>query len=276
MGSQGKLFREPKPVAEHRYQRGYTPERMRAVEGGRDAPSGLSIQSAVTKRSKAAFAGDAGVARIKQVLARSTTPTEEFRPTGPGQRLRITTGSPKVGTSAWASYAHKPALGKRPGEIMTGKDTDENMMGQALMHEMGHYRSHMEGTAHFSGRAPGDFGKEEAFADENMLQRWRPDPRDVRRGKAPRMDLAYESRASFGKSGSGRVAHNAYLKARTTPNQKAIADRKYEAENANASFQPQMLGDVGAIEGRRLPSSHRVESWAQPEGALHPMQFGKL
>ena len=275
MGSQGKLFRDPKPVDEHRYQRGYTPERMRAVEGGRDKPPGLSVQSEVTKRSKAAFAGPAGVARIKQVIARSTTPAEELHPTGPGQRLRITSGSARASKNAWASYTHQPSLGKRPGEILLGKDKDENMMGQALMHEMGHYRSHMAGTEHFTSRAPSDFGKEEAFADDNMMSRWRPDPRDARRGKAPRMDLAYETRSSFGRTGSGGTAYRSYLKARQTPIQKAAADRKYAAENADASHQPQMLGDTGG--GRYTPATgHRVESWAQAEGTLHPLQFGKL
>ena len=275
MGSQGKLFRDAKPTEKHRYQRGYTPERMREVEGGRDAPPGLNIQSAVTKRSKAAFAGPAGEARIKQVIARSTTPAEELRPTGPGQRLRITSGSPKASKNAWASYVHQPMLGRIPGEIHLGKDPDENMTGQALMHEMGHFRSHMAGTEHFTSRTPAGLGKEEAFADENMLQRWRPDPRDVRRDKAPRMDLAYESRSSFGRTGSGGIAHRTYLKSRTTPIQKTAADRKYAAENANASFQPQMLGDVGGT--RRTPArEHRVESWAAAEGPLHRLQFGKL
>jgi hypothetical protein len=248
---------------------------MREVEGGRDAPPGLSIQSEVTKRSKAAFAGPAGVARVKQVLARSTTPAEELKPTGPGQRLRITSGSARASKNAWASYTHKPSLGRRPGEILLGKDPDENMTGQALLHEMGHFKSHMEGTPHFTSRQPSDFGKEEAYADENMLQRWRPDPRDVRRGKAPRMDLAYENRSAFGRTGSGGVAHRTYLKSRTTPIQRTIADRKYAAESTDAAHQPQMLGDIGGT--RRSPATgHRVESWAQVEGALHPLQFGKL
>jgi hypothetical protein len=274
-GGQGKFFPDPKPIPEHRWPRGYSPERMREVEGGRDAPPGLSIQSAVTKRSKAAFAGPAGVARVKQVIARSTTPAEELRPTGPGQRLSITTGSPKTGANAWASYTHKPALGRRPGEIHLGKEQDENMMGQALMHEMGHFRSHMEGTPHFTSRAPSDFGKEEAFADENMLQRWRPDPRDVRKGKDERMSLAYERRSSFGRTASGGAAFRAYSKSRTSPSRKEVEDRQQAAQNVDASHQPQMLGDVGG--GRRTkPTGHRVESWAQPEGPLHPMQFGRL
>lgn len=274
-GGQGKLFKDPKPVDEHRYQRGYTPERMRAVEGGRDKPPGLAIESAVTKRSKAAFAGPAGVARVKQVIARSKTPAEELQPTGPGQRLKIITGSPKTSRTAWASYSHKPALGRRPGEINLGKEKDENMMGQALMHEMGHFRSHMAGTEHFGSQLSSRHGQEEAFADENMLSRWRADPRDVRRGKAPRMDLAYESRNSFGRNVFGMAAHTSYLKSRTTPIQKTVADRKYAAENANAAFQSQMLGDVGG--GRHTPpTGHRIEDWAKPEGTLHPMQFGKL
>lgn len=269
-GGQGKFFKDPKPVPEHRWPRGYSPERMREVEGRAGYPAGLHISSAVTKRSKAAFAGPAGVAQVKQVIARSTTPAEELRAPGPGQRLKIITGSPGASKNAWASYTHKPALGRRPGEIHLGKDTDANMMGQALLHEMGHYRSHMTGTEHFTGRSPADFGREEAFGDENMLQRWRPDPRDVRRGKAQRMDLAYENRSSFGRTGSGGVAFRAYNKARTTPIQK-----KPPASYEDASFQPQMLGDVGG--SRRTPArAHRVESWAESEGPLHPMQFGKL
>jgi hypothetical protein len=276
MGSQGKLFRDPKPTAEHRYQRGYTPERMAAV---REMPLKIT-----TGDRGGAFSGAVGEHQVREVIARSTTPAEEIRPQFTGDELKIRTDR---SMRSAGTYQKSRAGGHGTIDLDSGYGKgrgNRERMGQTLMHELGHARSNYEYTEHSELDTRAKLGQEEAYADDNMMKRWRPDPRDVRRGashtpsptyEAPDSFKGYQVPAQLSRVTGGKTAHKAYLAARTTPIQRDIRIKQTSRQMAAASHQAQMLGDVGG--GRHTPpTSHRVESWAQPEGPLHPLQFGRL
>lgn len=230
--SQGKLFHDPKPVDEHRYQRGYTPARMAEVRG-----MTLDIQPG----EKGPFTGPGAAHRVHEVIARSTTPAHEHVEEYNGDKgLVIRTAATKMGNAA-AFYQH-PSYAEPRGSISLGR-TNEIGEGQNLMHELGHYRSSLvDYTEHANPDTPVDRGREEAFADENMMSRWRPDPREVRRFPNPRHHVphpSYEYELAF-KGMGGKKAHKAYLKARTSPIQKDLESARHAAKNADASFQPNL------------------------------------
>lgn len=233
-GGQGKLFPDPKPIAQHRYQRGYTPERMREVKGS---------MLDVTSTGRGNFAGPAGIDRVYQTIARSTTPVHEFnetpvrtawrksgRPDHPNIDtsdmfpLHIETGHDVAKLSGIGNAAATYNAGGtwERGLARVGADTHdtEEHAGQSLLHEIGHYRSEkVENTGHQSsyGKDPAETGREEAFADDNMVTRWRPDPRDVRRGTSHPKEPSYEGGGGvFPRGYGGQKAYGPYLTARTT------------------------------------------------------------
>lgn len=260
-GGQGKFFRDPKPNDANRWPRGYTPERMSEVrrlpiEVEAGIPGVDSLTGPAGRRT--AFTGPAGARRVLETIARSTTPAEEFtHPTTPWGTekdpddlypLHIRTGVDPLlrGRLGAAAGTFQPGGHSERGLIHVGPHHGqfEEAAAHTLMHEMGHARSKAEHTAAYD--TPTQRGKEEARADDNMLERFRPDPRDVRRGRAARaverpdpMDplrepgaydwnlhnkrqlglrpkAVYESRGAWEGYG-GRVGHQAYLKARQQP-----------------------------------------------------------
>jgi hypothetical protein len=230
--TQGKLFADPKPADAQRYQRGYTPERMAEVRS-----SGMRVESAVKTSKSAEYVGPSGVAQLKQVIARSDTPAPELK------GMHVITASPKVSRDSWANFqtrVDRTGTPVGPGEIHLSKAPDRNMVGQALLHEMGHWKSQKEGTPHNAARDPVGLGQEEAFADDNMLRRWRPDPRDERRGQAPRLGMTYERKGAMGRSASGTRFTKSYLKHRQEPLRTPEEDRRHAAMNADASYQPNL------------------------------------
>lgn len=182
-GGQGKLFRDPKPTEEHRYQRGYTPERMGEVHE--------AMGSIPTKVGPPHL-----FAHFRETLARSTAPTEtleeqvsaihlspstlgsnrfvagetatSMRPSG----LSQTTGASRI--TMFHGSRGDPVLGA------SGKTASRSeIMGASTIHEIGH--------AHHALTDPSDFienpsGHRERVADRFMEEHYRPDPREVRRG----------------------------------------------------------------------------------------------
>jgi hypothetical protein len=233
--SQGKLFADPKPTDEHRYQRGYSPERMAEVKSWP-----MEVRST---------GGARGNRQTHEVLARSTTPSSDFPDTrwGPDNEkqdpLRITTGLNGSGTGYAGVYSGN-GQGVR-GDILVNKNSphegltehqDRERQGQTLLHEMGHYRSAKVENAPYGNESAGYHtpemrGREEAFADDNMMTRWRPDPRDVRAGRSEGPHPSYEFGKAFQGLG-GQKAFGAYAKARQTPNVKEGESAAWDADQA--------------------------------------------
>jgi hypothetical protein len=225
--TQGKLFRDPKPTDEARYPRGYTPERMQEVRG-------MPIE--IHEGYEGAFSGPEGPRQVREVIARSTTPAHEL-PHDQGD-LQISLGHDMPTAKGAYGYSFRGIgkirldVGHHYGVNRWFWNQNQMRQGQTLMHELGHARSDVEKRPHSYPRTQTQLGQEEAFADENMLQRWRPDPRDVRRGESYGPTPSYEHEDTFegltppgakrqtpaGQAGkAAKTAHRAYLKARTTP-----------------------------------------------------------
>jgi hypothetical protein len=237
--TQGKLFADPKPEAATRYPRGYTPERMAEVQ-----KMPLNIFPNLGKTG--AFSGPAGKRRIQETIARSATPAKEFPYKMGREKLQIQVAAPPPDFNVEIQPGYRVQGGYRAdrgggglGKIVVDPgrprykgqppQRQEEVQAQTLMHEMGHARSDVEQQPH---SRPKDFialGQEEAFADENMLQRWKPDPRDVRARRSYPPSPAYEDPKAFSnypggadrinKAGltKGDVAGAYYRAARTTP-----------------------------------------------------------
>jgi hypothetical protein len=232
-GGQGKLFSDPKPTNEHRYQRGYTPERMAEVRNARmDINAGPSKHPERTKTGP--FTEHGGERHIQEVIARSTTPMHEINvpkttwgsdiDPDDAYPLHINAGVTSFGGSrsyagtyrGGGSHYERGQIDLAGGSI--GSHSGPERAGQTLLHEMGHYRSaKVEHNPSAEYRTPGQVGKEEAFADDNEVERWRPDPRDVRKGKSKPPTPGYENSGAFYGLG-GQKAHGPYVRARKTLN----------------------------------------------------------
>jgi hypothetical protein len=207
-GGQGKFFPDPKPVAEHRYPRGYTPERMKEV---REAPMEISIAPKRTQKTSDPYK----VRKVQETIARSSTPMSEIESQYGHPSLRIRMGlrlrqgwggvfesenrTVKVANSPPkpVSPEMKTVLGKKASRIsrvQTTRRREENYQGteHTLLHEMGHFRSHVEKQPHSRYWTPEEQGQEEAFADTSMLERHRVDPRSERRGDVRLHAMSYE------------------------------------------------------------------------------------
>jgi hypothetical protein len=281
IGSQGKLFRDAKPTAKHRYQRGYTPERMAQVKA-------MPIKTYTGDRG-GAFSGAAGHQQVREVIARSATPAEEIKPQFTGDTLTIRTGA-SLGSNA-GTYAKSKFGGHGTIDLDRGYGSkshpheNREQAGQTLLHELGHARSNYEYTEHSALDTRAKLGEEEAYADDNMMKRWRPDPRDVRRGRSHAPSPSYESPDAFkgyqvpaqlSRITGGKTAHKAYLAARQTPIQRDIRLKQAAGERRAAYFQPQMIRDTGGHSQNPTATGHEINPFYKVEAPLHPMQFGKL
>lgn len=209
-GGQGKFFPDEKPVNQHRYQRGYTPERMQEV---RHSPSfrlgqirmgGSDYDFSHQKYMDRPFGGPAGKRHAHEVIARSTVPVSDLDEHGQDQLIQL--GHYRQNATG---IFHEPRGGRTDSMITLSADAG----GGTLLHELGHYSSHLAGTGTY--KTPVQVGKEEARADDYMVQHFRPDPRDVRRGDAHPPTATYEKSGSMTGKG-GKRAYEAYVKGRQT------------------------------------------------------------
>lgn len=195
---QGKLFSDPKPIDVHRYPRGYAPERMAEI---RAAPTEISV---LPKRSQATT-DPFQVRQIQESIARSTTPASDLE-----SLSRIKAGVKSIGGGQYTSREVKlrgaPPKGKtynfrkksfKDRGFDFGQQSDEH----TLMHELGHHRSqYVERTPHSRYATAEEQGQDEAYADANMIDRFRPDPRWARRGQLTDMSTHYERMVAKGKA----------------------------------------------------------------------------
>jgi hypothetical protein len=217
-GGQGKLFHDPKPIDEHRYQRGYTPERMADVE---DASWNTLHGSGQLQ------------AHFKQSLARSTAPLDAMR--GQVSEVQLSHGHEKghhVLGQHETSMGLFTGLGGSKLSIYHGAggithSTDKNaskseVMGATAIHELGH--------AHHAHSDVDDFlkspGHREEVADAFATEHYRPDPREVRRGtEAHAEDHSYPAQDSKMKGYRGWAKLNREAKARRS----ADASSRYDS-----------------------------------------------
>lgn len=291
-GGQGKLFSDPKPTNEHRYQAGYTPDRMAAV---RD--SMIDVQSG----PEGHFGGPAGQHRALGVIARSKTPVREFNeapvkvaikrsgmqdPSGVSHddlwplRVNMATksvqGSGKRGAGAAAGNYSSGGAWER-GSINVGAHhhESEEHAGQSLIHELGHYKSaKVDNSGHqeWYGRDPAETGREEARADDNMVSRWRPDPRDVRHGTSNPKTPTYEWSGAFSGMGSGK-AHGPYVTARKTlsPGEKKTI-RTYGFRPGGRTVEPFTHDATGE---HWAPTGKHTNGWHVQGNLFSGDQFGE-
>jgi len=201
----GKLFPDPKPTDEHRYQRGFTPERKRDVELAAPVISGPGDRPAYpgqTKQEQGEF-----MASMYDTLARSTMPTRHIERTDfVQQETPERLGGPEVG-----------GLHDRPDgwrRVRLNAEVDPRSLGPTLIHEMGHGLdnhnlrdkfdhtnppgpvpdnplSDLFGLGPLQRQSTRDYpfvgaleeapkfkGAAEKFADDYMMEHYRPDPRD--------------------------------------------------------------------------------------------------
>ena len=236
----GKLFADPKPGAEHRYPRGYTPERMADVRGAvpifdANYASGLlavgSGLGGVPNSTPAA-------SRVLETIARSTAPMSDFTTMHPNngrqqQRLKVTVNSydPSITSGRLAGFYRGPR--RFPGGGVSSTGQAHIAAGRedtaTVTHELGHHVSTMvEKNPHADYDTPTKRGKEEARADDYAQEHFRADQREKSGTKKRRNDPAYESLGTW-KGLGGKRAHASYLKARTTP---IVRDRRDQERSA--------------------------------------------
>jgi len=216
----GKLFPDPKPTDEHRYQRGYTPERQREVAEVLPQISGpeevtpleglypYSPDFDAMKASKAGFREG-----VRGALTRSTMPVEDI------SKIDEITQKPPPSID-FAFGIHDRPLARRRIRISSDTGSHESVpsLGPTVVHEAGHaqdenlWRAYdhtdvgpvarsrggpenpykalpptigMEGGRSWASMTQDEIetvkrskGAAEKFADDYMLEHYRPDPRE--------------------------------------------------------------------------------------------------
>jgi len=156
--SQGTLFQGGNAhiAPEHRYNKGYTPERMAAVQkAARWVGPGIAGDYDYPRERR-------GKVRAQETVARSTVPVEDLKGTSiqvlhPGlfpHRTGIKDGSDGV-------YQHRTER-TIPGYIIVRECSEHR---GTLIHEIGHHVSRMSGSESSSYDTPAKRGAEEGFAD---------------------------------------------------------------------------------------------------------------
>jgi hypothetical protein len=212
--TQGKLFQEGKPAEEHRYPRGYTPQRMkevrRATIGKFDAsPSLFPVSYSPTGATLDSPYNVAHGPRLaREAIARSDIPVKHLEGIS---RISLQHGM-RPGNMTLGSYAPsqrsidiEPLKGdlSTPRGLMTSPEQERKRQGvtrqraqpiydAALVHEIGHH-------ADFAKRFPKGMneeevqkeiidkptgrGRAEGAADKYQLDRFKNDPRNQRQTK---------------------------------------------------------------------------------------------
>ena len=183
-----------KPSNENRYQRGYTPARMRNVNKAL-ATGGMG--------ARVIGPGDLR-AHFKQAVARSSMPLSPFKQLRSvevhpgmseyGPAVAGDTNTNAYGVSVGPRRLIVPVVDKgssvvrlfhggKPKAFLNeqGKKASRSeIMGATVLHELGHveeaYRDPLTGMK--------SFGERERYGDRYMVKHYRSDPREVRRGTA--------------------------------------------------------------------------------------------
>lgn len=225
-GSQGTLFQGGKPVAQHRWPRGYSPSRMAAVGGALTLGGGGIHVSADPLAGNSEYPGlshphlnpssEAHTRRlILEPLARSTYHVPDITNLAGGIHLRV-----NAGTTPGEAAHYSPQSRTINVNRQTHKGDARTQLAKAdavLIHEMGH---HVDITHHGYDyemqmrRRQADFpdqdpmehglrGQLEHNADANMIQHFRNDPRNQRATGVDVRKLTYGGRGVASAAGAG-------------------------------------------------------------------------
>jgi hypothetical protein len=261
-GGQGKFFPDQKPKPEHRYPRGYTPERMGEVRGADLHFESLHEMPEIYGGEKeGAFGGPAGARRMAETVARSTMPLEDFHLLpSPVNVFGATPAMSALGVFRGPEEIGQPGL--RTVHVREAPRSSEEAQGQTLIHELGHARSNIQRLEHADYKTPHQQGREEAFADEHMFEHWRPDPRDVKAGRSKPPQSAYEDPLVFrmGRgtiegiqaSGAYRATRQTPLKGQGTSEEPGISFSVRERRRAQESAKKALTASALAMHGSRI------------------------
>ena len=218
--SQGALF-NVKPTDEHRWPKGYSPERRRDVE------QWLSVRG--PQRDMAGVGVKAH--EIRDALLRSSMPSFP----GMGDRdLSMRVG----GTDEKAAGRYYG--GGNAAQVYTGNaGTTLPEAEMTALHEMGHHYSYVAGTPHALASSrwnPESRGIEEAYADDFMTRHYVPRRTGPRMTPGQHTAAGYESPSTWREdyTESPGISHSAYMGARQTKPEVAR-----QIEEANAEYERQ-------------------------------------
>ncbi|WP_020142363.1 hypothetical protein [Terracoccus sp. 273MFTsu3.1] len=191
--AQGTLFSGGKSQipAEKRYPRGYTPERMRAVQ------SATMVEGAQISPNVGPYMATRH--DVLSNLARSSAPVEDMR------KLHVQVGS--------LTESQEMAEQGKAGDYRSGgggwgraRVALNQIHGDTVIHELGHHVSHTQGTEHSEYALPSQRGREEGFADAYADKHFNPHPSakklmldDDRRGTLPYLPSDRQASTRFAK-----------------------------------------------------------------------------
>lgn len=189
----GKLFKDPKPIAKHRWPRGFTPERKQEVQ--------QALPPIKVDRSRPGRGPHQGeiTSRITEDVARSTMPAEHLTGLGAIGVSSLLRGGTAHGVYRETAVPEKHQYGyvpirkvemawgeqnsRRPDAEIIPRSREE--FGSTLIHELGHhvsYTANPNAPQREATRTPsGISGWEEAKADDYRVQHYRQDPRAARK-----------------------------------------------------------------------------------------------
>lgn len=220
-GSQGTLFQGGKPVAEHRWVRGYSPTRMAQVGGALTLGGGGIHVTAHPDAHDEEYSGlrhphwnpfseEHTKRLILEPLARSTYEAADVGRLAGGIHLRITPGT-TLGEAAHYSPSNAAINVNR--QVHKGDARTQLAKADAvLMHEMGHHvdishnyaaYNRLLNTAYGGDMESGMRGRMEHNADAQMIENFRNDPRNQRRTNIDVRKLTYGGRGAGQLAGAG-------------------------------------------------------------------------
>lgn len=265
-GSQGTLFQGGKPVAQHRWPRGYSPMRMASVstmfgEGTSRSPRRITTQRDIHADPEDPlmshphynpFSQQHSERLMLEPLARSSVPLEHFS-TLRGIHMNISE-STRPGEHAHYSPTNASIQVNRQPFLAHDEHTRIAMADSVLLHEVGHHidiQSRAHDIADTAARHPQGFeagfeaqrGDLERRADEGMIKHFRNDPRNQRRSG---FDVRKET---YGGRGVGHLAGAGYRDPGAAPEptdhewaQRDMAVRReVHTEKTGETFSPSML-----------------------------------
>jgi hypothetical protein len=229
-GSQGTLFQGGKPVAQHRWPRGYSPMRMASVstmlgEGTSSSPRRMTV----TAHPEAGMGSDVTLSHphfnpfsqahterlMLEPIARSTLPLSSVASLHGGVHMRI---DPSTTPGEHAHYSPiNRAINVNRQPMLSVEDPRQKiaMADSTLIHEFGHHedinaRAHeiaQRVQEHPAGHEQGfeaQRGELEHHADAGMIKHFRNDPRNQRK-------TGFDVRkATYGGRGNANLAGHGY------------------------------------------------------------------
>ena len=228
-GAQGTLFQGGKPVAQHRWPRGYSPMRMASVstmlgEGTSASPRRVTVSA----HPEAGLGSDVTLAHphlnpfsqqhterlMLEPIARSTLPLSSLASLHGGIHMRV---DPSTRGGEHAHYSPvNQAINVNRQPMLSVEDPRQKiaMADSTLIHELGHHEDISRRAPeiaqrvqeHPAGHEAGfeaQRGELEHHADAGMIKHFRNDPRNQRKTGFDVRKMTYGGRGVSGLAGPG-------------------------------------------------------------------------